>query len=60
MIDDENTFINLRVKLLGEPTSRQSQVVLSVATVDIDNEKQADNQIHKIATSATTNKAKIN
>ncbi|CAM4842015.1 unnamed protein product [Rotaria magnacalcarata] len=42
LIDDENKFFQLRQKLLGQPTPRQSQVALSAATADIDNDPIAN------------------
>ncbi|CAM4987022.1 unnamed protein product, partial [Rotaria socialis] len=42
LIDDENKFFQLRQKLLGQPTPRQSQVALSSATADINNDPVAD------------------
>lgn len=43
-IVDEQHFLNMRAKLLGEPTQRQSQVALNAATADLYNE-QTDNQM---------------
>ncbi|CAF5041203.1 unnamed protein product, partial [Rotaria magnacalcarata] len=42
LIDNEKKFFQLRQKLLGQPTPRQSQVALSAATADIDNDTDAD------------------
>ncbi|CAF4936211.1 unnamed protein product, partial [Rotaria socialis] len=42
LIDDEKKFFQFRQKLLGEPTPRQSQVALSAATADIDNDPDTD------------------
>jgi hypothetical protein len=56
-IDDEKQFINMRNKLLGEPTQRQSQIALSAATANLDND-QTDDQIMKEQT--TTNKKPTN
>ena len=42
MIDNEKKFFQLRQKLLGQPTPRQSQVALSAATADIDNDPVPD------------------
>ena len=52
-IDDEKQYFDIRNKLLGEPTARQSQIALSAATADMDND-QTDDQIIKEQT--TTNK----
>jgi hypothetical protein len=40
----------MRHKLLGQPTPRQSQVRLSAATADIDNDQTDDHQIGPIIT----------
>jgi hypothetical protein len=46
----------MREKLLGQPAHRQSQVALSAATADIDND-QTDEQItEKEKNTTTTNK----
>ncbi|CAF2256135.1 unnamed protein product [Rotaria magnacalcarata] len=42
LINNEKKFFQLRQKLLGQPTPRQSQVALSAATADIDNDTDAD------------------
>ena len=42
-IDVEKQFFIMRNKLLGQPTPRQSQVAMSAATADIDND-QTDEQ----------------
>ncbi|CAM4828303.1 unnamed protein product, partial [Rotaria magnacalcarata] len=41
-IDNEKNFFQFRKKLSGQPTPRQSQVALSAATADIDNDPEAD------------------
>jgi hypothetical protein len=48
----------MRTKLLGEPTQRRSQIALSAATADLDND-QTDDQIMKEQTT-TTNKKPTN
>ncbi|CAF3437083.1 unnamed protein product [Rotaria socialis] len=41
-IDNETQFVTMRNKLLNLPTARQSQVSLSAATADIDNDQTDD------------------
>ena len=38
LIDDEHTFLVMRHKLLGQPTPRQTQVAVSAALADLDND----------------------
>jgi hypothetical protein len=45
-MDDEKQFFKMHTKLISEPTQRQSQIVLSAATADLDND-QTDDQILK-------------
>ncbi len=52
-IDDEKKYFDMRNKLLGQPTARQSQIAFSAATADMDND-QTDDQIMKPQT--TTHK----
>jgi hypothetical protein len=54
-IDDEKQFFKMRTKLLGETTKRQSQIALSAATANLDND-QTDDQIMKEQTTTTTKK----
>ena len=54
MINDENQSLRIRHKLLGQPTSRQSQVASNRATADIDNEQQTNGQVIQPTTTTTT------
>ena len=67
MIDDEKKYIQFRQKLLGQPTPRQSQVALSAATANIDNDPEADETKQPIesptkldTTTITNNEKKMN
>jgi hypothetical protein len=57
-IDDEKKFFLMRRKQLGQPTQRQSQVALSAATADIDND-QTDEQIMEKENNTTTTNNQI-
>ncbi|CAF1536747.1 unnamed protein product, partial [Rotaria magnacalcarata] len=58
LINNEKKFFQLRQKLLGQPTPRQSQVALSAATADIDNDQVAD-ETKQLTESATKLDTKI-
>jgi hypothetical protein len=51
-IDNEKQFFIHRIKILDQPTSRQSQVAMSAATANIDND-QKDEEQHEPEESAT-------
>jgi hypothetical protein len=57
-IDDEKQFNLMRHKLLGEPTSRRSQLQQSSATADMDND-QTDEQNNNDTTTTTTTKHNV-
>jgi len=56
LIVDEKQFFCMRQTLLGQPTQRQSQVALSAATADIDNDP-TDEQIMKMENEKNTTTA---
>ncbi|CAM2730266.1 unnamed protein product, partial [Rotaria socialis] len=53
-IDNETQFVTMRNKILNLPTARQSQVSISAATADIDNDQTYEPQNEPITTTATT------
>ena len=52
---DEKQFFHMRQTLLGQPTQRQSQVALSAATADIDNDQTDEQIMGKEKNTTTTN-----
>ena len=50
----------MRNKLLGQPTPRQSQVALSAATADIDNDQTDEQLVEKTETTKKTENKKTN
>ncbi|CAM4816819.1 unnamed protein product [Rotaria magnacalcarata] len=53
-IDNETQFVTMRNKILNLPTPRQSQVSISAATADIDNDQTDEPQNEPTTTAATT------
>ncbi|CAF3519163.1 unnamed protein product, partial [Rotaria socialis] len=53
-IDNETQFVAMRNKILNLPTVRQSQVSISAATADIDNDQTDEPQNEPITTTTTT------
>ena len=53
LTDDENQFVRMRHKLLGQPTPRQSQVAWSAATADVDNGQKTNDQYVQATTTTT-------
>lgn len=53
-IDNEKQFFMIHQKLIGQPTYRQSQVAMSAATANIDNDQTDDTE--EMKTTEATNK----
>ncbi|CAF4546002.1 unnamed protein product, partial [Rotaria socialis] len=53
-LDNETQFVTMRNKILNLPTALQSQVSISAATADIDNDQTDEPQNEPTATNATT------
>jgi hypothetical protein len=54
-IHDEMQFFKMRSKALGEPKKQQSQIALSAAIADIDNDQTDDQIMKEQTTKETTN-----
>ncbi|CAF4861540.1 unnamed protein product, partial [Rotaria socialis] len=56
-IDNETQFVTMHNKILNLPTARQSQVSISAATADIDNDQTDEPQNEPTTTTTTTTTA---
>ncbi|CAF1461460.1 unnamed protein product, partial [Rotaria magnacalcarata] len=59
LIDDEQKYFLLRKQILGQPTPRQTQVAMSAALADIDNDPLDDDERQQPDTSKRRSEEKI-